>query len=125
MVLDGVRKLMNPSNKRTVGNHLSTLVLCTQSCNQDIPGRWVILPECKAGGNPVHGPDSVRNDANVLELILNCFGGVFGRVEHSMDIIKMRSKVQLTRMAVQNSVVEALQKTHVGMRHAIAVREQS
>jgi hypothetical protein len=97
VVLDRVRELQNLVDERAVSSHLCTPVLCTQSCGQDIMGRWVILLECKAGGNPAHARDSVRNDADVPELVIACLGRIFRGVENSMNAVEMRSQIQLTR----------------------------
>lgn len=73
----------------------------------------------------MHPRDSIGYNTDVSELVLLDLARVFGGVEHSMDAVEMCSEIQLSGVAVQDSLVVAFEKAHVRMRHVVLVREES
>jgi hypothetical protein len=42
-----------------------------------------------------------------------------------MDAIQVRSEIELRGIAVYDSLVESLEKTHVGLRHVILILQKT
>lgn len=125
VVLERMREQQDLPDEGPICDNLCAPVLGSQPCTKDVVCWRIVLSECKTRCNPVHPRHRIRDNPHVPELVLSIFAGIFGRIEHAVNAVQMSSQVQLPRITVENSLVEALKQAHVGMRHVIFVRKQA